>query len=250
MGMGNWSMGSKRGRHTHVTCVGDSRRRRRRRSTLLLFLFVSLIAGCATVGPLRSRGEPGSAATTQPHDKVPVYVTDYGIHSAVVLPVSATQFVEYAFGDHGYAAENKNAPWDALGALCLSFGSGFGRTYVKADPVTGVPMFSRVPKRMQRLYAPRAKVEQVLNEFDTRYRNGRGPVVRNQSTAIEWVHDRQHYSWFNNCNRLTYNALKKMGFEMGGWPVSSGFKFKTGEPVSPWIPGNVQSNEKIDRPLP
>jgi hypothetical protein len=170
------------------------------------------------------------------YDVVHVYVTDYGVHSAVVLPLppeSEHPYVEYAFGDFNYAARSRNAPWDALGALFLSFGSGFGRTYIDADPVSGAPMFERIPKRVQRLAAPRAKVDALLTDLNRRFVAGRGPAVVNPRTKVTWVHDREHYSWANNCNHLTARSLKEMGFEVSGLPTVSKFTWKVGDPIDP-----------------
>ena len=58
-------------------------------------------------------------------EPVTVYVADYGVHSSLLLPTGDGRFVEYAFGDWGYAAQNHCLPQDAVGAgVVVPIGAG------------------------------------------------------------------------------------------------------------------------------
>ena len=193
---------------------------------MLTLLLLSLVAGgCAgTVRPV-----------SRPLDPVAVYLTDYGVHSSLVLPVNQGGYVEYCFGDWGYAVENHDAPNDAVGALMVSEGSAFGRRYLAADPQTGEPV---VPtnvtpslKHISRLVASREKVDSLLKELDDRYRRDPQPPTVNPENGIAYVRDEQPYSISNNCNHLTAAELEQLGFEVEGPTWISGFHVS--QPLSP-----------------
>ena len=73
---------------------------------LIVALFILTAGGCAaTVAP-----QPRTAET------VAVYLTDYGIHSSLLMPSGEHRYVEYAFGDWNFAAKNHCWPQDAFSA--------------------------------------------------------------------------------------------------------------------------------------
>jgi Protein of unknown function (DUF2459) len=150
-----------------------------------------------------------------------VYVTDYGIHSSVIIPNGDGRYVEYAFGDWYYAALNHDWPNDAMGALLISFKSGLGRRFIEADPEDLKPTPSHpAPERMQVLHVSREEVENVRRELDARYQRdlakGNGKVVHNPENQMDFVPDDEHYSFYNNCNDLTARCLRQMGCELVG----------------------------------
>lgn len=191
-----------------------------KRAAISLLLFA---AGCASVA------KPNVA----PADPVNVYLTDYGVHSSLILPVEDDLYVEYSFGDYGYAALNRDGPIDAVGALLCSFGSGLGRQFLRVMPGYESPTLIYYPKRMRRMTASRQRVDRVLQQLDARYAGATGPEVYNDLTKITWKRDRQHYSLFNNCNHLTARQLRALGFDVNGIVFSPKFKVGFGEEVNP-----------------
>lgn len=190
----------------------------------VMAMLLVVITGCATVTPPKQ----------PPREPVSVFVTDYGIHSSLILPLDDDGlYVEYAFGDFGYAALNQAGLHDALGALCWSFGSGFGRQYLRVPPGADSPMLVYLPVRMSRIVADRPAVKEVLAMLDARYNANDGPVTFNDITKIEWKRDKQHYSLFNNCNQLTADQFKTLGYQVHGPVFLSGFNVKGAEPVDP-----------------
>jgi hypothetical protein len=192
--------------------------------TLILTLgaVMLLSGGCGSVTP----------PTTPPKDPVHVYLTDYGIHSSVILPLDDDGlYVEYAFGDYGYAALNRDGPLDAIGALFWSFKSGFGRQFTRVAPGDDAPTLVYAPTKLTRLVAERAAVRQVLADLDRRYNANDGDVVHNEVTQIDWKVDRERYGAFNNCNQLTAHQLKMLGYDVRGLPLFSAFHVSGGENV-------------------
>src|SRR5678810_1032518 len=67
-------------------------------------------------------------------DPVSIYLTDYGRHTSLIMPVSDSRMVEYAFGDWDWFAANQNSSFSAVRALTFSRGSTLGRRfYLKTD---------------------------------------------------------------------------------------------------------------------
>jgi hypothetical protein len=169
----------------------------------------------------------GCAATVIPQqpaiDPVPVYLADYGIHSSLFLPTPDGRYVEYAFGDWGYAAENKCWPHDAVGALLISFQSALGRRYYDLKPGHTRPVLDRKPNKIARIDCEREAVNRLLTRLDERYRAAGHTPVRNPENGIWYVRDREHYSIANNCNHLTARSLQELGCEVRGLIIGSNF---------------------------
>ncbi len=189
------------------------------RPLLALFALVTF-TGCATVQP--------SAAINDP---TPVYIGDYGIHSSLFLPTPDNRYVEYAFGDWGYAVENRNMPQDAIGALTVSWGAGFGRMYHDREFGSDMPNPPRKPIAMQKVICDRSDIYALIDKLDVRFESlGRsyGAAVVNPETGMSWVRedDDKHYSIANNCNHQTVRSLKELGCRVDGVVVWSKFKIK------------------------
>ena len=185
-----------------------------RRISSLLLLTLALCSGCATTV------RPDAA----PIDPVAVYLTNYGVHSSLMLPTSDGRFVEYSFGDYGYAALNKGGPHNALGALLVSGQAGIGRRFLTVRPGEDAPRPAYAPKSVQRLYANRFEVSALVKQLDQRYRSGTDKPVHNAVTDAVFVKDSQHYSIANNCNHMTARMLRDLGCEVRGDKGTSSFR--------------------------
>ena len=189
-----------------------------RASSILLLL---LVGGAAAAG--------GGCATTvrpepRPIDPVAVFLTDYGVHSSLMLPTPEGRYVEYSFGDFGYAALNRGGPHNALGALLVSGQSGIGRRFLTVRPGDDAPDPAYAPLHVQKLYANRFQVYALVRELDQRYRNGADAPVHNPITDNVFVKDRERYSFANNCNHMTGRMLRQLGCEVRGHTATSKFK--------------------------
>jgi hypothetical protein len=196
----------------------------RRISSILLFT-LALCSGCATTVRPDAR----------PIDPVPVFLTDYGVHSSVMLPTSDGRYVEYSFGDYGYAALNKGGPHNALGALLVSGQAGIGRRFLTIRPGEDAPRPAYAPKSIQRLYANRFEVSALVKQLDQRYRAGTDKPVHNAITDAVFVKDSEHYSIANNCNHMTARLLRDIGCEVRGDTGISSFKVVGKQQLPPTI---------------
>jgi len=179
-----------------------------------LIFFVFCAVGCASVVP-----------EAHPDRPVAVYVTDYGIHSSLLLPLDDGRFVEYAFGDWNYSTLNRCWPQDSFVALFLSPQSAFGRRFIDAPRPGSQPTpIDPSPSHVQVVYASRENVDRVEDTLARRWRAGATQVVHNKENDMDYVPDTEHYSLANNCNHLTARCLRDMGCDVHGLVVISKFQ--------------------------
>jgi hypothetical protein len=196
------------------------------------FMPVALLACLAAVG--------GGCATTvrpeaRPIDPVAVFLTNYGVHSSLMLPTPDGRFVEYSFGDYGYAALNRGGPHNALGALFVSGQSGIGRRFLSVRPGEDAPRPAHAPRSVQRFYANRFQVYALVRELDQRYRKGADKPVHNPVTDTVFVKDTEHYSIANNCNHMTGRMLRQLGCEVRGPTATPAYKIVGKQTLPPVV---------------
>jgi hypothetical protein len=185
----------------------------------------------------------GGCATTvrpaaQPIDPVAVFLTNYGVHSSLMLPTPDGRFVEYSFGDYGYAALNRGGPHNALGALFVSGQSGIGRRFLTVVPGEETPRPAWRPKNVQKIYANRFEVYALVKQLDQRFRagaTGNDEPVLNEITDTTFVKDTERYSIANNCNHMTARMLRQLGCEVKGNTAASAFKVVGTQQLPPTI---------------
>ena len=171
----------------------------------------------------------GGCSTTvrpvpQPTDPVAVFLTNYGVHSSLMLPTPDGRFVEYSFGDYGYAALNRGGPHNALGALFISGQAGIGRRFLSVRPGEDAPRPAHAPRSVQRFYANRLEVYALVKDLDGRYRKGADKPVHNPVTDNVFVKDPEHYSFANNCNHMTGRMLRQLGCEVRGTTATPAYR--------------------------
>lgn len=176
-------------------------------------LLALLISGCSTqvVPP------------SHPADAVNVYLTDYGKHSSVVLPVKTGGYDEYAFGDWDYFAQGHNGIFNAIRALLGSPQATLGRRHLDAQPDDTAMMHLLGANRLMRLAVERKASDSLLNELDARFRSDGNPIFYSDYSKLYHVPDPEHYWGGNNCNHVTAGWLRKLGCEIHGSSVWSNF---------------------------
>jgi hypothetical protein len=173
----------------------------------------------------------GCAASVYPPakltDPVPVYLVNYNVHSTVLFPDHG-KYVDYSFGDWNYAALHHRFINDAIGALTVSGEATFEKRVLRVDPRTGEPILNDNPGLVVRLYADREAVEKRLAELTKRFEDdvkehgNDGMMVYGDDDEI-FVKDDQHYSIANNCNHVTAETLRALGFRVDGAVLSNQF---------------------------
>jgi len=201
-----------------------------RAGRLIVLLMLLPLAGCATT----------VIPPQNPSDPVPIYLTDYGRHSSLLLPVTQTQYVEYAFGDYQWFARGNTTWWTGLRALLGSPQATLGRrTIVIKDDRTDPQILLEQMKRkldchrVTRIEVSRPRVSALVFELDGRFRTSarmHRPVY-NPGTGLDHVPDSEHYWGLHNCNHVTAGWLRRLGCEIRGPAITSKFRVEKGSGV-------------------
>jgi hypothetical protein len=195
------------------------------KSKSLRFVWLVLLLAAAMNG--------GCTAVIYPPDKLtdpaPIYLVKYAVHSCVLLP-SGNVYLDYSFGDWNYAALHHHLPNDAIGALAISGEAAFERRQVIVDSHTGAPLLPDNPDLVIRLEADRDKIQRRVADLEERYQsdlrtcgdNGIMKYVGVYESEV-FVKDPAHYSLVNNCNNLTADTLRALGYRVEGVPITNEF---------------------------
>ena len=187
---------------------------------ILPLVLLTLAAGCAwTVRP------PNNVA-----DSVPIYLTDYGRHTSVIMPLSDQHMVEYAFGDWNWFAKNESSGLSAVRALLFSKGSTLGRRYFVKTNDVGELMRLSGAERVEKLAASREKVKRLTDRLDRAYTKRIDTWHFNPLTHLDHVRSSRHYWGLDNCNNVTASWLRELGVQTSGWPILSKFKVDRASP--------------------
>jgi hypothetical protein len=184
------------------------------RANLWLVSLLALMGGCAT------RIVPPS----NPVNPVAVYVTDYGRHSSILLPMGDGHLMEYSYGDWDFYALNKYKWYIGATKLFLSDGSGLGRR-ILANPGDDQALQKMIhSKRLLRVEIEQSKVSELLGELDERYCARIETMIYNDYGHSYFVKDQSHYWLFHTCNAMTAQWLEKLGCKVSGFAVISNFE--------------------------
>jgi hypothetical protein len=186
------------------------------RVTLLVVACAFASAGCVTttIHPPPATG-----------DDVPVFVTDYGRHSSLIIPAKEGHYNEYAFGDFRWFALSQTRGSDAARAMIWSAGSTLGRRQLelKHDDPAAVASDTTAWKVI-RFEAPRGKVQKLIDRLDAEYFARHDTATYNPSSAMWFVRSREPYNALHNCNHLTARWLRQLGCDVRGFAMFSKFR--------------------------
>lgn len=161
-----------------------------------------------------------------PADPTPVFVTDYGRHSSLILPDGAGDLTEFAYGDWDWFAVNKNKWYNAVGALFWSEGATLGFRTIDAGPTRSDLTQVVGCKSMLRFNAERSKVESLRLKLAARLDSRLDSMVYNPVSGFNFVRDEEHYSLWHNCNHLTAEWLRELGCRIEGNAQTSAFRLR------------------------
>jgi hypothetical protein len=189
---------------------------RRRICDINIFMLMTLfIGGCATtVIPPKN-----------PADPVPVYLTDYGRHSSVLLPVAGGGFDEYAFGDWDFFALGHTKWWIAIRALIHSPQATLARRHIEPGSDEAIQKQLGDCKRLMRFDAAKMNVKNLAADLDERF-NEESPAIFSDYCKMYCVRDDECYWIFHNCNNVTAGWLKSLDCKIRGSAIYSNFHFK------------------------
>jgi hypothetical protein len=186
--------------------------------TLLLVVAALFAGGCSAVivPPPTPRG-----------DAAPVLVADYGYHSTLILPrAEGGGLIEYAYGDWTYFGRNQKTLGTALHALLMSDQATLGRRvlYLAADD-PGLAAATGA-QSVIRFEAPREKVAALERALDERYSSRLDSITFSPVHHLYFVKDAERYGVTNNCNHFTARGLERLGCQVEGVVMMSGFRVR------------------------
>jgi hypothetical protein len=163
------------------------------------------------------------APPADPLDPATVYLTDYGRHASVLLPVSSGGYDEYAFGDWEFFAMGHARWWIGLRALVLSPQATLGRRHVDIDEKTGNIKQEIRPSRIMSFQVPRQRAESLAAELDARFLRASGQPMLSEYSGLYHVRDPGCYCLLHNCNQETADWLRQLGCRVDGSTINSKF---------------------------
>lgn len=187
-----------------------------KRANLWLVGLLVLAGGCAT------RIIPPA----NPSNPVAVYVTDYGRHSSILLPMGDGHLMEYSYGDWEFYALNKYKWYIGATKLILSDGSGLGRRILPNPGDDAALQKMLNSKRLLRVEIEQNKVMDLLSELDQRFSARIETMIYNDYLHGYFVKDESHYWLFHTCNAMTAQWLEKLGCKVSGLAVISDFQIE------------------------
>ena len=154
-------------------------------------------------------------------DPVTVYVADHGKHSSLLLPAGnaageaagGARYLQYAFGDWGAFAENRNSLPSYLRAALFSRRSALGR---EAHP-TDDPALLRGRVRAVRLTAvvvERAAAARLRDALEREWTARSSEALDNRQVRmvlVPYAGPNARYALWNHCNHATARWLRHLG---------------------------------------
>jgi hypothetical protein len=157
-------------------------------------------------------------------DDVPVYITDYGRHSSILLPAPEGHYNEYAFGDFNWFALSQTGVGDAVRAVFASAGSTLGRRQLELTDNIDAVVHVTDAETVIRIQAPRAKAYALVEKLDEQFFARHETITYNPDSAMWFVRSRETYSGCHNCNHLTARWLRALGCTVRGPAMFSKFR--------------------------
>jgi hypothetical protein len=163
-----------------------------------------------------------------PADPVPIYVTDYGRHSSIVLPDAHGAYTEWAFGDWNWFALGHTQWYDAIVPIFISPQSTLAQRTIAANTNDDALRRELGANTLLRFDVPAPCAQQLEEHLTQRYLRHINTQMHSDYSQMDHVKDSEIYSGLNDCNDLTARWLRDMGCEVDGLTTFS--KFKLGPP--------------------
>jgi hypothetical protein len=160
-------------------------------------------------------------------DAAPVLVADYGYHSTLILPrARGGGLIEYAYGDWTYFGQNQKTLGTALHALLMSDQATLGRRVLDLSPDQPDLAQATGAQAVLRFEAPREKVVALERALDERFSSRLESMTYSPAHHLYFVKDDEHYGVVNNCNHFTARELERLGCQVEGIVMMSGFRVR------------------------
>jgi hypothetical protein len=151
-----------------------------------------------------------------------VYLSDYGRHSSLLLPVRGG-YNEYAFGDWAFFARGDTRWWVGLRALLHSPQATLGRRFVAAPQGT-LSAHDIDARHLVAFRAPAERVEALEMTLDAQFKRGGSEPIYSDYSKLYHTRDPEAYWLLHNCNHVTARWLRQLGCRVQGSSFTSRFE--------------------------
>jgi hypothetical protein len=191
----------------------------------------TLLAACGLA--LAGCGTTITAPPLAPQTR-PVYVTNYGRHSSVLLTDSTGVLTEFAFGDYRWFAISDTTSGAGVQAMLHSAKSTLARRTLRPESsdIDAVARATRAA-HVGGFNAPADRVDALLARLNVRFEQRVNEVTYNPRSSMWFVPDAERYSFFHNCNHVTAGWLRSLGCDVKGPAMFSNFKLVAPPPTPP-----------------
>jgi len=157
---------------------------------------------------------------------VSVYVADYGRHSSIILPTGGPNLIEYTYGDWQLYAQNRYRWYIGFTKLLLTEQGAMGRRTIEFV-ANEQDLRKRVwAKRLIKIEVEHDLAASLLSELETMYNSRIETQIYNAPVTTYFVQHDSRYWLMNNCNHATAEYLRRLGCDVRGCTVLSGFKVR------------------------
>jgi hypothetical protein len=158
---------------------------------------------------------------------VSVFLVDYDKHSSLVMPISESEVIEYAYGEWEWFAQG-NAQWyRVFPAMLWPTAGALGRRTESVRPTLREVRYRFPAEAVYELAVERALLNELLSDLDERHARDAGPSVTGPWFGLTFSRDDESYHGFHNCNHETCEWLEQLGCEVLGSGMFSDWKVKS-----------------------
>lgn len=184
--------------------------------------WLAVLAGCAaTVHPPLS-----------PRDPVEVYVVDYGIHAALVLPLAEGGLGEFAYGDWRWFALDREEWWRVGPVLFWPTPAGLGVRTLTGPAADGSVAARTWGAPHLALPVERSRAIDLSADLRRYVALRSAEAVQNTRFGLTFVPDPEPYWIGHHCNTVVADWLRRLGCEVSHAPLWADFRLGQ-PPASP-----------------
>ena len=173
---------------------------------------------------------PGCAWHIEPpkhvNDPVPVFISQYEIHTGLALPGDSNAFIEYGFGEWNWYGLGRQDTFSGIRAVT---GLGSGALSRRTLPyILNAEAFARAARsgRSARLLVERSDANRLRGQLEARWKANSDTVVVHEPKGMVVSRDRARYHLLANSNQAVARWLRQLGCRIRGAPLTSNFELE------------------------
>lgn len=165
---------------------------------------------------------------------VRVYLVDYGYHSSLILPDESGGGREFAYGEYGWFANNRDGWLDVFRLIFLPCEGTLGVRDYAAPLTTEAIAAQRWFESVHEILIERESAAALRARLEERYRHGMmRPVIYNPVVDLWFVRDNRVYWVGYNCNHAVSEWLASLGCDIRGLRAFADYEIRRENAAAP-----------------